>query len=277
MVTAVAPGAGTPSGTITFKDASTVLGTGTLDASGHATFSTASLAVGSHAINATYSGDSNFKASPQSLAAGLTVAKANSTTGMASPVNPGTAGQPVTFTATVRAIPPGAGLPSGTVFFRDTFTSGGVTKTVTLGSSTLTLSGNFMRATFSTASLAAGNHTITGIYTGDIHFGGSTRVYGETIKPASALAGATFVTDPLPRTSPIQASFAINSGAASFPSSSPAASKGTVIRPLPAEDAGGSKLGAANVDSFFSTAATKKTRAQKSACVFQVRSDAGLC
>jgi hypothetical protein len=182
---------------------------------------------------------------------------------MASPVNPGTAGQPVTFTATVRAIPPGAGQPSGTVFFRDTFTSGGVTKTVTLGSSMLTLSGNFMRATFSTASLAAGNHTITGIYTGDIHFGGSTRVYGETIKPASSLAGAIIVADPLLMTAPrVQASSAANSGAASFPSSSPAASKGTVIRPLPAEDAGGSKLGAANVDSFFSIAPTKKERAR---------------
>jgi hypothetical protein len=273
MVTAVAPEAGTPSGTVTFKDASTVLGTGTLDASGHATFSTASLAVGSHAINATYSGDSNFKASPQSLAAGLTVAKANSTTGMASPVNPGTAGQPVTFTATVRAIPPGAGQPSGTVFFRDTFTSGGVTKTVTLGSSRLTLSGNFMRATFSTASLTAGNHTITGIYTGDIHFGGSTRVYGETVNPASSLAGATFVTDPLPRTFPIQASYAINSGAASFTSSSPPALNGAVGRLLFEENADHSVLGAANVDSVFSTVATKKTRAHQFADAVQEVTD----
>src|SRR5205085_12593214 len=49
-VTVTAPGAGTATGTVTFKDGSTVLGTGTLNASVVASFGTASLSVGSHGM-----------------------------------------------------------------------------------------------------------------------------------------------------------------------------------------------------------------------------------
>ncbi len=59
----VAPGAGTPTGTVTFMDGSTPLATVTLDGSGQATFSTAALAIGTHTITATYSGEGDFVAS----------------------------------------------------------------------------------------------------------------------------------------------------------------------------------------------------------------------
>jgi hypothetical protein len=49
----------TPTGTVTFKDGATVLGTSTLNASAQASFTTASLSIGTHAITATYSGDPN--------------------------------------------------------------------------------------------------------------------------------------------------------------------------------------------------------------------------
>ena len=52
-------GAGTPTGTVTFMDGGTELGTGTLS-SKKATFATASLAEGTHSLTAVYSGDSNF-------------------------------------------------------------------------------------------------------------------------------------------------------------------------------------------------------------------------
>jgi len=48
-----------PSGTVTFLDGATPLGTGVLT-SGTATLSVSSLAVGTHSITATYSGDTNF-------------------------------------------------------------------------------------------------------------------------------------------------------------------------------------------------------------------------
>jgi hypothetical protein len=48
-----------PTGTITFKDGATTLGTSTLSGS-IATLSTTSLAVGAHSITAKYGGDDNF-------------------------------------------------------------------------------------------------------------------------------------------------------------------------------------------------------------------------
>jgi unsaturated chondroitin disaccharide hydrolase len=54
---------GTPTGTVTFKDGATVLGTGTLNAVGKTTFATSTLAVGSHSITAVYAGSSNFTGS----------------------------------------------------------------------------------------------------------------------------------------------------------------------------------------------------------------------
>jgi hypothetical protein len=65
----VTPGCGSvgaPTGTVTFSDGSTVLGSGTL-ASGRASFSTSALSAGSHSITASYSGDSNFNASTSAI------------------------------------------------------------------------------------------------------------------------------------------------------------------------------------------------------------------
>jgi hypothetical protein len=64
----VAPGAGTPTGSITFQDGSSVLATAAVNAAGQATLSTTSLSVGAHSLLASYSGDSNFQASSGTLA-----------------------------------------------------------------------------------------------------------------------------------------------------------------------------------------------------------------
>jgi hypothetical protein len=56
----------TPTGTATFYDGATSIGTDTLDSSGIATFSTTSLAAGSHSITATYGGNAAFAASTSS-------------------------------------------------------------------------------------------------------------------------------------------------------------------------------------------------------------------
>ena len=58
----VATGGGTATGTITFKDGSKTLGTGTVSGN-KTTFTTASLTLGVHSITAVYSGDSNYTAS----------------------------------------------------------------------------------------------------------------------------------------------------------------------------------------------------------------------
>ncbi|OIK23974.1 hypothetical protein VT52_029800 [Streptomyces malaysiense] len=61
-VTVVAPGGGTPAGTVSFFDGATLLGTGTLSG-GVATFSTSALTAGSHALTAAYGGSSAYTAS----------------------------------------------------------------------------------------------------------------------------------------------------------------------------------------------------------------------
>ncbi len=53
---------GTPSGTVTFFEGTTALGTGALNA-GVATFTTSSLTISSHSITASYGGDANFAVS----------------------------------------------------------------------------------------------------------------------------------------------------------------------------------------------------------------------
>jgi hypothetical protein len=49
----------TPTGSVTFKDGSTTLGTGAVNASGVASFSTSALAVGTHSITAAYGGNAD--------------------------------------------------------------------------------------------------------------------------------------------------------------------------------------------------------------------------
>ncbi len=74
-VSAVAPASGMLSGIVTFKDGSTTLGTGVLNATNQASFTTTNrLLAGTHAITATFGGSTNFAASASS-ALSLTVGK----------------------------------------------------------------------------------------------------------------------------------------------------------------------------------------------------------
>ena len=162
-VSAAAPGSGTPTGSVTFMDGSTTLGSATLS-SGKASFKTTSLAVGSQVITAVYGGDGNFTTSP-SAALTQTVQQDATTTDLKSSANPSSFGQSVTFTATVKAASPGSGTPSGTVTFYDGSTE--------IGTGTLGL-GNPDTATFTTASFSVGAHAITAVYGGDGNFTTST-------------------------------------------------------------------------------------------------------
>jgi hypothetical protein len=61
-VSVTSPAAGTPTGSVSFMEGASTLGSGSLS-SGVATFATSALAVGSHSITAVYGGDSNFSGS----------------------------------------------------------------------------------------------------------------------------------------------------------------------------------------------------------------------
>jgi len=161
-VAAASPGAGTPTGTVTFQDAGGSIGTGTLS-SGMATFTTSTLSAGNHTITAIYGGDGNFLSSIGPLTGNPQVVnKTNSTTALTSSANPSVFGQSVTFTATISAVAPGGGTATGTVTFLD---GGG-----SIG--TGTLSGGV--ATFTTSGLSVSSHTITTTYLGDGNFNGSS-------------------------------------------------------------------------------------------------------
>jgi Bacterial Ig-like domain (group 3)/Bacterial Ig-like domain (group 2)/Galactose oxidase, central domain len=161
----VSPSAAT--GTVTFKDGSTTLGTGTLS-SGKATYKTSSLAVGSHSITAVYGGNSNYNGSTSSVLT-QTVNKATTTTTVASSKNPSTFGGSVTFTATISP-----STATGTVTFKDGST--------TLGTGTVS-SG---KATYTTSALAAGSHSITAAYGGDSNYSGSnSSTLTQTVNKAS--------------------------------------------------------------------------------------------
>jgi uncharacterized protein (TIGR03437 family) len=88
----VSPSAAT--GTVTFLDGTTVLGSGEL-ADGVAVFSSSNFIAGNHSITATYSGDSNYP--PSSATRSHSVLKTNTTTTLTSSLNPSLSGQPVTF------------------------------------------------------------------------------------------------------------------------------------------------------------------------------------
>ena len=97
-------GSGTPTGSVTFQDGSSVLGSATLSG-GSATFTLATLAVGPHSITAVYGGGGGFSGST-SPALTQTVNQAQTTTAVSSSVNPTVFGQSVTFTATDRQTAP---------------------------------------------------------------------------------------------------------------------------------------------------------------------------
>ena len=97
----LAPGAGDPSGTITFTDGSTVLGTVPVSSAtgGQASITTSNLSVAQHAITATYNGDDSFLGSNGSVT--QKVNRAQTSTVVTSSANPSQSGQGVTFTATI--------------------------------------------------------------------------------------------------------------------------------------------------------------------------------
>jgi len=175
LTATVSSTSGSPTGTVTFKDGGTALSCGAQSLSnGSTTCTTSSLAVGSHALSATYNGDSNFLTASGSTSDVVGPA-ATTTTLVSGAPNPSTLGQSVTFTATVSAVPPGAGSPTGSVNF--------TTGTTVLCSAAL-LSGS---AACTTSSLSVGTQSVTAVYSGDTNFAGSTSAaYSQTVNRASS-------------------------------------------------------------------------------------------
>ncbi len=161
-------GAGTPTGTVTFEQApSTVLGTGTLSASGVATYTTTptQLGGGIDKIEAIYSPDQNH-AKSTSVPFSQTVNPQASSTGFTSSPNPSTVGQSVTLTATVTAA---VGTPTGSVIFKNGST---VIGTVSLVSGVATMTHSFANK---------GSYTLTAAYQGSANTAASSNTLKQTV------------------------------------------------------------------------------------------------
>jgi hypothetical protein len=149
--------AGTPTGSVTFKNGATILGSAAL-AGGQANFINSALVVGQHSITAEYSGDATFQGSV-SPALAQQVDKLSTAIVLDGSASPSAFGQTVTFTATIQL--GASGIPTGTVIFRDGTT---ILETAALVGD---------QASFTTSALAVGQHSITAEYSGDASFQGS--------------------------------------------------------------------------------------------------------
>ncbi|MBV9493127.1 MAG: M36 family metallopeptidase, partial [Acidobacteria bacterium] len=150
----VSSSAGAPtSGTVTFLDGGTPIGTGTVSA-GVATYTTSSLSAGLHTMSARFEGITGFLPSTSTSLIENIGKIATGTNLVASSLNP-TFSRPVTLTATVTAT---SGTPTGSVTFYDGAT---VLGTISLSSGS---------AALNISTLTVGVHNITASYVGNASY-----------------------------------------------------------------------------------------------------------
>lgn len=144
-------------GTIQFKSDGGNIGTARTVSSGIATLAYSGLTHGTHDITAEYSGDGTYTDSTSDALEQI-VNYVATTTVVTSNLNPSTAGQEVTFTATISN-----SAATGTVQFKAGGINIGVPQSVISGVATLAYSG-----------LIGGTHSITAVYSGDTTYDTST-------------------------------------------------------------------------------------------------------
>lgn len=198
-----------PTGSISFTDGTTALGTAVLNGNGVASFPVPPLAVGNHNITAVYPGDTTYYRSQYSFTQIVNLAP--STTNLNTSAAVVQFSTPITFTATVTGVP--ASTPTGNVVFKD---GAVVLSTVPLNSSGI--------ATYVNTTLTAGTHNIAAVYQGDSNYASSTsiQIITETIQQSpthTALTASTtnsIASRPITLTATVTALGAIPTGTVSF-------------------------------------------------------------
>ena len=182
-----------PTGTVTFHNGSTTLGTVTLEgtaatsgvsAGGKASFSTTSLPAGTDTITATYSGDSNYAGS-MSPSASINIQKAYTSITVTPSSTTILANQALKVTVTPAPVS-GLPLPTGTV---TAGLAGALQPAVNLvnGTATVTIPAN---------SLPLGNDTILGSYSGDSNYQYVSGSASVTVNSSGTLKPTLTVTTP---------------------------------------------------------------------------------
>ncbi len=177
FTTFVTGNGGTPTGTVTYYDGTTSLGTATLDANGEAIFTNASLNVGTHQLIAVYAGDGTFMGSTSGAVA-QEVDMATTTTAVTTSASTVQVGQNFTLTATVTGQYGGA--LTGKVWFQRGLT---VLAKVPIVNGQANLTINFK---------IVGTYHVTASYQGDSNSFGSSASVTETIVKGTTTTALTF-------------------------------------------------------------------------------------
>jgi hypothetical protein len=205
-----------PTGTVTFQNGSTTVGTAsmvgtsgsiTVPASGSASFSTSTLPSGTYSVTAAYSGDANYAAST-STPASLVVNPARVNMVLIPPSSPTPINQPISVIVNLsQSNPNGLQPPTGTV----TLTYNNVTSApVTVVNSTATV-------TIPANSLPVGGAEVTANYSGDSYYAPASSnqiavstIGSGTLKPIITVTAPTGIVTP-----PVSVTVSVGGGNAS--------------------------------------------------------------
>ena len=180
IITVGNPGLTPPTGVVTFRDGTAIIGTGTLTTANGittASISVSSVAVGNHTITAMYGGD---LFNPPSLSGSIVqqVSAASTQTSVATTATSQVYGQPLSFTVSVSSTAPGTATPTGKIQFQ--------VDGVNVGSPVLLVNGVALISPVTT--IASGNHIVTAVFVnsdGNFLGGTGTLAGGIVVTPAA--------------------------------------------------------------------------------------------
>lgn len=167
-------GCAPPSGAVWLKDGTTTLGSYYLDATGGALIDISDLEVGDHELTIDYPGDEHTRAGDTNVV--IEVLQADTIIDLASTTSPSDRADNVAFSATVSAVAPGSGQPTGTVTFTIT---GHPDSEIT---ATINSSGT---ATADLTFASDGTHTVTATYEGTDSYSTSFNSVEQVVLPAT--------------------------------------------------------------------------------------------
>lgn len=181
----LSPGVGDVIGGVQFYVDGDPYGTAiNLDAADKATLTISNLSVANHDVYAVYNGNADFA---QSTSNTVThgVGKADTTLDLSTSVNPAFSGAPITYTAVVAPVAPGAGNPTGTVQF--------AVDGAPLGAPVNVVGG---QAVSPVANLQVGSKNITANYSGDANFAGQSDQLTQVVVAAQTTTTLTSSPNP---------------------------------------------------------------------------------